>query len=938
MADLAGAILHAVLGFTEHRLRGIEQAALGSAEQLASALGGAGLPAADDELVQARADLAACRATLAQPVSLARESEAAAHLGSALRHVERAVELVHPGAQLPDLLGAAFGAPINPTGLAAQLGLSVPGALRLDGSSLSFQVASAGGVSLPGAAPLRAESATLTAALRLDGSGPALVADLALNGLTVAVAGAGFDALVNTLFGSGSSATADVIVGVDSDRGVTVGGATHGPVVIPVKASSPMLEVRGLTLDTPTDLPGVVDLGALVAASLGSVIRLLVDGAGARVLIDPDQIGNGSPVTVTARPPRGVGISLDAGIVRAGGYLDVEDGRYSGVLDVRLGSVEATAFGIVDTRDPSGFSLIVVISAEFFPAIEIALGFTVNGVGGIVGVQRTLDSGALLSRMHDHTVDHLLFPADPTTAAPEILRTLGAVFPPRRGGVVVGPMVKLGWGRPISFVTASVGVVIVPPDPKIVILGTFELAVPSRDLPIIDLKGSVFSEITADHALALVVLEDSRVAGYPVSGDLGFLVGFGDDPSFAISAGGFHPRYQAPRELAAMRRLSIDLSPPIVLTIRATAYVAFTTNSFQLGGRLEAEGDAGPVGLHGFVQLDAIVRWAPSFAFEADLSAGFDMRFAGESFAGVQLRMHLQGPAPWMAHGTATLEIPILPDVDVEVGPITWGDGRNPPPPAAHPLGLVREALSVPEAWRPELPRDADALVTLRSDPADPPLLVHPLGMFEGRQRAVPLETTIARIGPSPVPDGEKRIHLGQPTLSDGGALVDFGAVSGVADHFAPGQFLDLSDDDQLRRPAFEDMPAGIRLGPADGVRTDPGLATQSDLHYDTVYPHQNLSPGRDVFPLLRQSAFAVLAAGAAGRSALRADVRYTSPPVPIVFAPAAEVRIRRVTDLAAPPDLVDQPLTFSHAAEAWSARADASALQLVALGTEIMT
>ena len=431
-------------------------------------------------------------------------------------------------------------------------------------------------------------------------------------------------------------------------------------------------------------------------------------------------------------------------------------------------------------------------------------------------------------------------------------------------------MVKLGWGRPISFVTASLGVVIVLPDPKIVILGTFELAVPSPDLPIIDLKGSVFSEITADHALALVVLEDSRVAGYPVSGDLGFLVGFGDDPSFAISAGGFHPRYPAPRELAAMRRLSIDLSPPIVLTIRATAYVAFTTNSFQLGGRLEAEGDAGPVSVHGFVQLDAIVRWAPSFAFEADLSAGFDMRFAGESFAGVQLRLHLQGPAPWMAHGTATLEIPILPDVDVEVGPISWGDGRNPPPPAAHPLGLVREALSVPEAWRPELPRDADALVTLRSDPADPPLLVHPLGMFEGRQRAVPLETTIARVGPSPVPGGEKRIHLGQPTLSDGGAPVDFGAVSGVADHFAPGQFLDLSDDDQLRRPAFEDMPAGIRLGPAGGVRTDPGLATQSDLHYDTVYPHQNLSPGRDVFPLLRQSAFAVLAAGAAGRSALQ--------------------------------------------------------------------
>ena len=91
-------------------------------------------------------------------------------------------------------------------------------------------------------------------------------------------------------------------------------------------------------------------------------------------------------------------------------------------------------------------------------------------------------------------------------------------------------MVKLGWGRPVSFVTASLAVIVRCPTRRSSLLGTFELAVPSPSLPIVDLKGSVFSEITTERILVLVILEDSRIAGYPVSGDLGFFVGFGARP------------------------------------------------------------------------------------------------------------------------------------------------------------------------------------------------------------------------------------------------------------------------------------------------------------------------------------------------------------------------------------------------------------------------
>ena len=940
MTELAGALVHAGLGFVDQRLQMIDQAFAGAGD-LAAALGGAGagadLAGADAELVQARAELVAFRGLLGQPVSSSTSRDAAGHLGAALQHANHAVELVRPGTNLQALLAAPFAAPVVPAGLGQQLGLSVPGGVALGaGPVLTYRVASAGPVTMVAGPPaLRATAARLRADLRIDGGSPALTLGVELDGLGVDVSGPSFDDFVNALLGAGSSATADVSIGVDSDRGVTVGGATHGPVSLPARGSSPLIEVHGMTLAAPADAPGTIDVGVVVAGSLGSAVRFTIDGIGLSIAIDPDQVGRGMPATVKPKPPHGVGASLDGGLLRGGGYLDVHDGTYAGVLDVRLGPIEAKAFGILDTHVPGGFSLIVAISAEFFPPIEIALGFTLNGVGGIVGIERALNTDTLRARLHDHAIDNLLFPADPVSAAPEILRTLGAVFPPLRHGVVVGPMVKMGWGRPVSFVTASLGVIVALPDPKVVILGSFRLAVPAPELPIVDLKGAVYSEITPDRVLVLVILEDSRVAGYPVAGDLGFFVRFGGSPDFAISAGGFHPRYTPPPELADMRRLSIDLSPPALLTIRATAYVAFTSNSFQLGGRLEASGDAGPVGVHGFIQLDAIVRWAPSFSFEADLGAGFDMRFMGESFAGVELHLHLQGPAPWMAHGTATLELPILPDVDVEVGPITWGDADNPPPPVVHPLDLVRDELAKAAAWRAELPQGADGLVTLVSRPEDPALLVHPLGLFEGRERSVPLEKEITRVGASPAASGETRIHLGQPTVTDGaGAPVPVGAISPVEDHFAPGQFLDLSEDDKLRRPAFEDMLAGIRLGPPGGIVTDAANATQSELHYDTFYPHQDIGQGPDVLFSLKSAAYSVLRVGAAGRSVLRADIRYASKPDPIVLAAAGDVKIRAVADLSVPAGMADVAMTHWDAADLLAARGDAAALQLVALGT----
>ena len=941
MTDVAAALLHAMLDFAEQRLQSLEAGALQSASDLANAINPGG-PAptpvqaaqAESELTAARSSLAAFATGLSGSITLPTMQQATRDLGTGLDHVNDAIKAIASGSDVAALLKNEFTTAITATGLAAQLGLSVPNPPQYDGITLSYGVSTAAASTVAGSVPLHVESVALNAGLRLADGTFAVTVDL--RGLGLSLNGSAYDSFLSDLLGAGALVSTDVRVAVDTQRGLTVAGAAGGPVTLPVRVSNPVLDVHALELELPASAPNSIDIGAQLSATLGSVLTFAVDGVGARVTIDADHLTTGAPLLISPKPPACLGTEIDAGPVRGGGYLAISGTTYSGLLDVAVGPVEARAFGILDTAADPGFSLIVVMTAEFDPAIEIALGFTLNGVGGVVGLQRATDTDALRMRLHDHGIDQLLFPHDPVAAAPQILHTLGDVFPARADSVVVGPMVKMGWGHPVSFVTASLGLILQLPDPKIVILGTFQLAVPSPDLPIVNLKGALYSEITPDHVVVRILLEDSVIAGLSVTGEVGVYLGLGADPGFAISAGGFHPQYQPPAELNDLRRLTIDMSPPVILTIRATAYVALTTNSFQLGGRLEAAGNIGPVSIHGFIQLDAILRWAPSFSFEVDLSAGFDMRFEGVSFAGVSLSLHLAGPRPWIIHGTATLEIPILPDIDVEVGPITWNREPNPPPPMISPRALVLEALNEPTAWAAKPPTGVGSVVTLRTTSDDPPLLAHPLAEFEGRQSRVPLETTITKVGADPVLPNENRVNLGQPTLTQQDVSVPFGAVSPVVDHFAPGQFLDLTDEEKLHRPAFEDMPAGIHLGPANGIRTidTNDEATESDLHYDTVFPRMSFTTAsrEEFFPF---TAYAVLAVGAAGRTPLRADTRYATKWDPIEFAPAAQVRIRSTTDLTAPPGLADEPLTYTAAADRLATLTDAAAYQLVALGTE---
>ncbi len=903
---IAGAIDYALA-----RLDELRAAILGDVAAFANAVGVPGFPDAGG-IVAGR--LAAARAALdVVPPRIAAHDYpgAAANIGIALGAIADATAAIG-GASFINLLTARiqWGAAVS-SGLARQIGLPTtePG-LAASGGALTYTLDAPARQLMPAPLTLGFDHAALTARVAMDGSAPPLSIELALTGLEAGVGGGPISALLG---GARGSVQSDVTVGVDTARGLTFGGGGAPRVVLPARPKVGPLDLREISLELPEGVANTIDVGSTISAALGGVITATIDGSGVHVQIDPAAAINGNnPLSISLKTPTGIGLVLDTGLVRGGGFLEVRPTGYGGALQLRLGPIEVKAVGLL-TLDP-GFALVVVMSIEFMPPIDLTFGFTLNAVGGIVGLEHRLDADALRAGVASGALDHILFPADPVAAAPSILSTLEQVFPIEKGAIVIGPMIEIGWGRPVSFLTAQVGVIVSMPDPLVVIIGRGRIALPAPELPVVDLRAFLYGEITPDHLLIRVSLNGSRIATFTVTGDIGFLVRWGGSPEMAISAGGFHPRYDPPRELTGMQRLGMDLSPPAILSLRSEAYFAITTNSVQLGSRVEMGADLGVADISGHFGFDALLIFSPHFSFALDANAGLTVHVFGATLAGVQLLLHLEGPAPWRAQGSAEVEV-LWASASIDVGPFTWGDSDNPPPAPADPRQLARDAIHHnPGAWQALVPPDADRVVRLKPvAPSETEVTVDPMGMFDVRQHAIPLETVITHVGANPVPEGQRRVHFGVPLVN----AVAAGALSEVTDLFSAGTYLDLTEDQKLSRPSFEPMPAGARIRPP-GDAADFDGAREADLRYETFVCDDDKLAGvrgraaRDT--LIGSAVRAALAAGAAGRSELRARTRYASDPDPIVLAHPGVVRVvsKRTVQAAAPGDVK----TYTHAVE----------------------
>jgi hypothetical protein len=480
-----------------------------------------------------------------------------------------------------------------------------------------------------------------------------------------------------------------------------------------------------------------------------------------------------------------------------------------------------------------GFSFLVILSIEDFPPVQLGFGFSLTGIGGLFGLDRTVNFEALQAGLSNKTLDRLLFPEDPVANAPAIVSAAGAVFPPRRDQMVFGPLFQISWGHQ-GLVTIELGLLLEFPAPaRLVILGKLRAIFPTKEAPTARIQLDLVGEIDFERQRLFVHarLVDSKIAGFPLSGAAALLMVWDDsDPSLTLALGGVHPDYERrlPAGFPKLERLSVPISKGNNPKLRLELYFAVTSNSLQIGGKLEAAAGIGKFTIEGFLAVNALVEFP--FRFQFDLKARVQLKAYGVNLFAVTLEGKLSGPRPWHARGKATFEIWIF-DYSVSFDASIGSAESTPPLPAVNVGDILLTALRDVRNWTPRLARAEQNLVALRKIAPTSILLLHPLGTLGVTQSAVPLGVTIQRLGAAR-PRGEAKFEITHAEV--GGSAQP---RTPVTEQFARGQFFDLTDDQRLTSPSFERMAAGANIG-STAVRHGPAVeaTTECDtLVYDAV-------------------------------------------------------------------------------------------------------
>lgn len=554
-------------------------------------------------------------------------------------------------------------------------------------------------------------------------------------------------------------------------------------------------------------------MAATVAVS-GNValgpLQLTVTRIGAAVTLTPAPAGQSGTfgtldLGVTFKPPDGLGVSVDAGPVRGGGFIRYEEakGRYFGVLALRIEQIGLTGIGLLDTRLPggaAGYSFLAILSGRF-PPIAIGWGFTLNGIGGLIGINRRVDVDALRQRIASGAAGRLLAPENPIGNADAIGADLSALFPAANGRHVVGPTVKLAW---LGLVQFDLGLFIELPGPsRVVLLGSARARLGGTEAePALQLRLDIAGVLDFNRKIIEfdAVLFDSKVLGvFELTGGAAFRFSWGDRSYVALAVGGFHPSFNpepmvVPPSLSRVTMTRGSRSDNFYL--RLAGYFAITSNTLQLGADVEVVLRAGSLTAEGFFGFDVLIRFTP-FSFVADFRAGLRVRYHGRSFAGVRVQGTLTGPGPVTFSGELSIEI-LFFSISWR-GSFSLGETARP---AVRSVASALDELAVAlrDARNLRASGGADPMVVLSQAPTSLPL-VPGRGRLVWAQQRAPLGLVLHRFEGAELP-GPQTVTLSGPQLTDA-----------ERDDFAPGTFSNLTDAEALNRPAFDRLVAGGQFG-----------------------------------------------------------------------------------------------------------------------------
>jgi len=192
------------------------------------------------------------------------------------------------------------------------------------------------------------------------------------------------------------------------------------------------------------------------------------------------------------------------------------------------------------------------------------------------------------------------------------------------------------------------------------------------------------------------------------------------------------PPFQSPAGFPDLARVQISIGSGSNPRLNLQGYLALTSNTAQIGARLELYAAKAGFNIYGFLGFDALFIFSP-FSFEVEIGAGIALRRGSSRIMAVHLRFILSGPAPWRARGSASFEILFI-TIRIRFD-VTIGREKAPELPDVNPWPLLEAALLDIRNWSAELPEEKSLMVTLRKLGTETSLMVHPMGFFRCARR-----------------------------------------------------------------------------------------------------------------------------------------------------------------------------------------------------------
>lgn len=632
----------------------------------------------------------------------------------------------------------------------------------------------------------------------------------------------------------------EVLLGLNSEKGFYFRGSGTLEFDIPTAISLGPIEILNLKLGLAPGSNFDINLGADIRVLLGPFTGL-VQGIGMTTTwaFPEDRKGNLGPfdLSIGFKPPNGIGLSLDAGVVKGGGFLflDYAKGEYAGAIELYFeGLFGFSAIGIINTKFPDGaegFSLLLLINVTFDTPIVLGFNFYLTGIGGLIGLHRTVSTTALQKGVQEGSVDNILFPENILANITKIISDLQLIFPIKQDQFVLGLMARITWNTP-AILTIEAGLMIEFPNPvKICIIGVIKCVLPTPQEAILELNVAFVGIIDfEEERLSFdAAIYNSRILTITLEGSMAFRISWGEQPDFLVSIGGFHPAYTPPAHLnlPQMKRMTVNIlsgNPSIVLT----AYFAVTTNTIQFGAAIDFSFKFSSFGAIGHFGFDVLIQFSP-FHFEAQISARVAIKAGSSTICSIDLEFNLEGPTPWRAHGYGAFKIWFV-KIKARFDE-TWGESRTNTLPSTSVLPLLLAELEKNTNWKTNVIAAVPEQVTLANfTPPEGIIFVRPDGSLEVDQMVVPLDLTMTKFG-NYLPADISKVRM--KSITAGAESFSGSDMTDLLNSFAPTAYKDMADADKLAAPAYENQHSGIKLNITDDIVFDYTLNRL--VQYETI-------------------------------------------------------------------------------------------------------